>query len=116
MNHLVSMPQAAKLFGFTGTSHHVAEKARRRLRAIAENDPSFVFFKPKGSTGWHTTIQDLRRVIPELFRHDPECSPDVFDAIEDVQQKVERLGARVARVERVQFVAANSGGRVAQGT
>lgn len=104
MNRLVSMAQAAKLFGFEGDAHSVARRARRRLRAIAENDPSFVFCKPRGSGDWHTTMADLRRVIPELFRHDPEASPDIVDAIEEVQEKVEKLGARVAKVERVQFV------------
>lgn len=104
MNKLVSMPQAAALFGFTGSAHEVARKARRRLRAIAENDPTFAFFKPEGAHGWHTTIADLRRVIPELFRHESDTADAVIEAIEDISEKLDRLGARVARVERVQFV------------
>lgn len=104
MNRLVSMSQAAQLFGFSGSAHEVARKARRRLRAIAENDPTFSFFKPEGAHGWHTTIADLRRVIPELFRHESDTADVVLEAIEDISEKLDRLGARVARVERVQFV------------
>lgn len=103
-NRLVSMAQAAKLFGFSGTAHGVAKKARRRLQAISDNDPAFVMFKPAGSREWHTTIEDLRRSIPELFRNDPECSSDVLDAIDDLGEKVSKLCSRVAKVERVQFV------------
>lgn len=104
MNQLVSMTQAARMFGFVGVSHRIAEKARRRLKAIAANDPSFVLFKPAGTQGWHTTIQDLRRVIPELFANDPDESSDLVDAIEDTQERLERLTKRLERVERVQFV------------
>lgn len=106
------MAQAARMFGFEGTSHDVARHARRRLKAIAANDPAFVLFKPAGTQGWHTTIQDLRRVIPELFAHDPDQSSDLIDALEDTQERLERLTKRLERVERVQFVS-NAGNATA---
>lgn len=104
MNKLISVAQAGKLFGFTGSAHEVARKTRRRLRAIADNDPSFVLFKPIGTNVLHTTIQDIRRVIPELFIHDPDCSEDVIDTLDELQEKSNKLAARIERLERVQFV------------
>ena len=103
-NRLVTMAQAARMFGFEGTSHASSQRARRRLQAIAANDSSFMLFQLAGSRGYYTTIQDLRRVIPELFAHDPDQSSDLVDALEDTQERLERLTKRVERVERVQFV------------
>jgi hypothetical protein len=98
------MAQAARMFGFEGTSHDVARHARRRLKAIAANDPSFMLFKPAGTQGWHTTIQDLRRVIPELFANDPDESSDLIDALDEMRERLERATRRLERLERVQFV------------
>lgn len=98
MNRLISMKEAATILGIQGTDS--IRRARRRLLQIAEGREDFALFQVAGSRLWYTTRNDLRRILPELFRL--ENDDDLEEAVETLQAELNSLKRRVVAVENKQ--------------
>jgi hypothetical protein len=86
MNRVVRLAEARKILGIAGQSNQLV---LRRLRAIAEERGTFQLYKLAGQ--WCTTLEDLRRVVPELVAHDQADEPSLRDELLELRQRVAKL-------------------------
>lgn len=102
MNRLLDMPSVAKLLGIGGVD--VCRRTRRRLKAIAEARGDFQLFTLAGSAArvFYTTEADIRRLLPELFKHEDE-DESLASLVTRQAVELRTLSKRVATLENLRL-------------
>jgi hypothetical protein len=102
VNKLVTMSDAAQLLGMTGPD--LVRRTRRRLRAIAEDRGGVQLFR-LGERAWYTTLEDIRRVLPELFTYDD--GDTLRSLVERQAVELRALRQKVEAIENAQWAKRN---------
>ncbi len=103
MNRLLDMPAVGRLLGIGGTD--ICRRTRRRLKAIAEHRPGdFQLFTLAGSAArvWYTTENDIRRLLPELFKHEEE-DDSLASLVQRQAADLRALSKRIATLENLRL-------------
>lgn len=95
-NQLLDMMQVAKLLNMSGPD--LARRVRRKLQAIAECRGGIQLFR-LGERMWYTTLEDMRRLIPELFEHEAKDSETLRGKVERQAAEINALRQKVERLE-----------------
>lgn len=102
---ILTMADAARMFGFTGTGASL--RAKRHLKRRERETSSVILTRshgPKGQTTHTVTLAALKDHYPELFSRVDKIAGAIRDELSDVYERIAdveaRAGARLTHLER----------------